>query len=257
MLGMKKIGFVNLAVGIISYFFFADLTGFAQLPGGSPTGLNAALTKLFGSDAAFIANADVQVLDKSQQEWVRTPMTFTVLDGKVRADIDMMQTRSRDLPPKALDSFKQMGMERVSSIFRPDKRAMYIVYPGAKSYANVPLSSENTETSGKNLKAEKTSIGKESTDGHPCIKNRVLVKDNKGATVLDATTWNATDLKDFPIRIVTNENGNTTIMRFLHVKFVKPDAKQFDPPAGYTQYQSPAALVWSLSKKFLAGSTNK
>ena len=41
--------------------------------------------------------------------------------------------------------------------------------------------------------------------------------------LLQATTWNATDLKDFPIQIEIKENGNTTIMHFMNVNLAKPD----------------------------------
>ena len=42
-------------------------------------------------------------------------------------------------------------------------------------------------------------------------------------------------------------------MRFLHVKFVKPDAKQFDPPAGYTQSKAPPHWCGACPKSFWPG----
>ena len=53
--------------------------------------------------------------------------------------------------------------------------------------------------------------------------------------VLEAFTWNASDLKDFPILIEMQEKQNTVRMRFTEVRFVKPDAKQFDLPTNYGQ----------------------
>ena len=50
---------------------------------------------------------------------------------------------------------------------------------------------------------------------------------------LEAVTWNAADLKDFPLQIEMKEKDNTVRMRFTQVRFVKPDAKQFDLPATY------------------------
>ena len=38
------------------------------------------------------------------------------------------------------------------------------------------------------------------------MKNKVVVKGSKGP-VLEAITWNATDLKDFPIQIEMKEKG--------------------------------------------------
>ncbi len=229
----------------------------AQLPGDSTSGISAALTKLFGDSTSFTTKADVQVLDKSDKEWLRTPMNITVLDGKVRAEIDMMQAKSRDLPPAVLDSFKKMGMEHLISILRPDRKLKYIIFTGAKSYAEVPLSPEDIEASGKDLTIEKTPGGRETIDGHSCTKNRSVVKNSKGAILLDAITWNAADLKDFPVQIQTKEDGVTSIMRLQQIKFTKPDARQFELPGGYTKYESSSELAFEVSKKFLGGTTNR
>ena len=127
---------------------------------------------------------------------------------------------------------KQAGWDRLVSVFRPDKKATYIIYPGVQSYQEVALVKGETEAAEKGLKLEKTALGKETIDGHPCVKNKAIITNGK-APVLEAVTWNATDLKDFPVRIEMKEKGNTARMCFSQVRFVKPDAKQFDVPAGY------------------------
>ena len=66
------------------------------------------------------------------------------------------------------------------------------------------------------------------------MKNKVTVRSDKGP-VLEAVTWNATDLKDFPIQIQMKEKDNKVLMHFTQVSFVKPDAKQFDLPSNYGQ----------------------
>jgi len=45
--------------------------------------------------------------------------------------------------------------------------------------------------------------------------------------------WNATDLKDFPIQIEMKEKDRTVRMHFTDVRFVKPEAKQFEIPTAY------------------------
>jgi hypothetical protein len=64
----------------------------------------------------------------------------------------------------------------------------------------------------------------------------------KGSS-LEATTWNASDLKDFPIQIQTEEKGNTTLMRFRQVQLAKPEAKDFELPTGYKEYQDQQQLI--------------
>jgi len=205
----------------------------AQVPSaGSPTGINAAFIKLFGPGAAFTAKADTRVFDKSQTEVVRLPMDFAALHGKVRLEINMEQMQGKNLPASTLASLKQAGMDRVISISRPDKQATYVVYPGIQSYLNIPLAKGEVEALEKGLKLEKTALGKETLDGHACVKNKVVIRNDKGS-VLEAITWNAADLKDFPLQIQMNDKGNTVQMHFTQISFAEPDVKQFELPANY------------------------
>ena len=72
-------------------------------------------------------------------------------------------------------------------------------------------------------------------DGHPCVKNKVIVTDDQGQKH-EMTVWNATDLKKFPVKIETDENGRNTTMTFQNIKMTKPDAAMFEPPASYKKY---------------------
>src|SRR5262249_50897301 len=143
---------------------------------------------------------------------------------------------SKELTPEILDMLKQQGMANMISIVRPDQKLVYLIYPNQKSSLAMPMPQDQADTLEGKSKVEKTPLGKETVDGHNCVKNKVVVTDAKGQT-LEATTWNAADLKDFPIQIRTKEQGNTSILRFKEVNLSSPDRKQFDPPSGYTQYK--------------------
>lgn len=218
----------------------SGFTAFAQMPGGAG-GVNSAMIKLFGDNAAFTARADIQVLNSNRVEWMRMPSSFTVAEGKIRVDIDMTQMRSSAVTPATISTFKQLGMDQVTSVIRPDKKAIYIIYPRAASLVNMPLSEEDLQIA--NEKVTRTAISRETIDGHPCVKNKSVVKSSKGATLVEAVTWNATDLKDFPVQIETKEGLNTSIMHFQQINLTKPEAKLFEPPAGLKQYNNPQDLL--------------
>ena len=64
---------------------------------------------------------------------------------------------------------------------------------------------------------ETTELGKDTVDGHPCVKNKVIVTDNEGSKH-ESTVWNATDLKNFPVKIETDRTGRQTMtMLFKNV----------------------------------------
>lgn len=234
------------------------LAGLALLPSaraqmespGAPAGINAALTKLFGDITAFSARADVQVLGKDQKEKVSTPMDFALLDGKVRVEIDMTKMRNKDLPAGAAEGMKQMGMDRVVSITQPAEKSTYIIFPGLQSFVNMPLPKEELETYEKNPKLERTAQGKETVDGHACVKNKVVVTDDNGKKH-EATVWNATDLKDFPVRIITTEKDDTVILNYKDIKLAKPDAKQFAKPTDFKEYADFQAMMQAVMMKVM------
>ena len=162
------------------------------------------------------------------------PMDLAALDNKVRLEINLAQMQSAQFTAATLAQLKQAGMDHVVSVFRPDKKATYIMYPGVQSYLSIPLAKGEAEAMEKGLKLEKSSLGKETIDGHPCVKNKITVRGDKGP-VLEAVTWNASDLKDFPLQIQLKEKDNKVLMHFSQVSLARPDAKQFDLPAAYGQ----------------------
>jgi len=205
-----------------------------QIPtAGSGTGINAAFLKLFGAVTAFTAKGETQVFDATQKETVRMPIEWAALDGKVRLEVNLEETIGKDMTPATLATLKQAGMARVVSIYRPDKKATYVMYPGVQSYVKIPVDKGEAEAIQKGLKLEKTPLGKETVDGHACVKNKVSVQGEKGA-VLQVVTWNATDLKDFPVQIEMKDKKDTVRMRFTQVRFVRVNTNQFELPANYS-----------------------
>ena len=56
-------------------------------------------------------------------------------------------------------------------------------------------------------------MGNETIAGHACVKNKAVVK-NGQAPVFEAVTWNAADLKDFPLQIEIRDKRSTVRMLF-------------------------------------------
>lgn len=227
------------------------LSTYGQMPGAAgPAGVTAALTKLFGSTTAFTAKGEMQVIDNTKHEIAFWPMDFSLLDKKIRVEIDLTQTRNKDMPAGTAATLKQMGMAQVISIIRPDKGAVYVIYPDQRVLLSMALPKEDLEGSDKTPKVSKTELGKEIIDGHPCIKNKVIVTDSAGHTV-EATTWDATDLKNLPIQIETLDKESMSTVRFKQVRFARPEASFFEPPSGFTQYDNPRDLQLGVMKKMM------
>jgi len=223
-------------------------TAQAQLPGSSPAGVSAGLAKLFKEFGGFSAKAEVQELDGAKNQTTLVPMEFSLLETRIRAAIDMSQVKSQSISPDEAAQLRQMGLAQVVTIIRPDKKLVYVIYPDQKSAISVPLPKEDSDASEKEAKIDKTALGKETIDGHACTKNNVIVSNDQGK-MLEAVTWEAADLKNFPIQIQTRDSGKTTIVHYRDVRLEKPALTQFDPPKEYVMYKDMMELMQGVMKK--------
>jgi hypothetical protein len=115
------------------------------------------------------------------------------------------------------------------------------VYPLLQCYAEIPLRKEDAAEQERNFKLDRTRLGKETIDGHACVKNKVVLTDDQGKKQ-ESIVWNASDQKDFPIQLQMAVQDDTVLFRFRDVKLNRPDPKLFDPPAGFTKYDSDDSL---------------
>jgi hypothetical protein len=218
--------------------------GLAQVPGPSQTGLSAAMLKLFGSTAGFSAKAEVRLLDAARKETLQMQMDFAVLTNKVRAEVDMSQIKSVELSAEDLAGFKEMGMDRVITVVRPDRKSALIIYPSLRGYVEAPMAAEEAAAWARNYRVQKTRLGKEAIESRMCERSKVIVTSDDGERH-DAMVWYAADLKNFPVQIQMNQPDATVTFRFREIRQVHPDAAQFEAPAGFAKHDNLEKLVRS------------
>jgi hypothetical protein len=247
---MKRLTRYTLIFAMLALSWLGMGAAQAQVPGpgGSPA-VSAALLKVLGNFKAFTANAETQVLDSQQQELLAVPMYFAWLEGKIRVEIDQTQIRSASMPPGTASTLKRMGMSQVISIVRPDQKQVHVLYPGAKAVLTMALPPDAT-----GAEPTRKPQGEETIEGHLCVKNLLILKNDRGQD-MEVITWNAKDLQDFPLQIQTREGGTTSIVKFRQVRFDRPEASQFNPPASYTEYKSPQELLRGVMKAFEGGNS--
>ena len=214
----------------------------AQMPGNHASGFSPAMMKLFGKNNAFTAKATVRMTDSSDKETMSMVVDAAFLDGKMKQDVDLNNMKSAMMPAEMLAQMKQMGMDKVTVIVRPDKKSSYLIYPGLKSYVEMPMSKEDADSLANEPKIEKTELGKERVDGHPTVKSRVVMT-FPDAKKQETTIWEATDLKNFPVQMKVTEKEQNVLVTYGSIQFSKPDVKQFEPPADFTRYDNPQKLM--------------
>lgn len=233
--------------GLLALALCLNLTpAFAQ-PGGGMGGpgrgtpqISAAMAKLFGDHQAFSASLDIEA-KMGQGEAFKAPGKIAFDNLKSRFEMNLSEAKGGGMPPQMAAQMKSMGMDSMVIISRPDEKTTYMVYPGLKSYALMPDQAGKAADPSA-FQVEITKLGEETVEGHPCVKNKATVTDDQGKKH-ESTIWNATDLKNFPVKIQTVQQGADTTLVFKNVKLSKPEASQFDPPAGFTKYENIMALM--------------
>src|SRR5687768_17185422 len=102
---------------LVTGFVISAFTSNAQMgssPGMKPE-VSAAMLKIFGK-RDFTAKADTKMAQGDTK--IEMPMHMSVLEGKMRSEMDM--TAVKGLPEAAAAGMIQMGMDKMVSISRPD-----------------------------------------------------------------------------------------------------------------------------------------
>jgi hypothetical protein len=224
----------------------------AELPSGNPPGLNAAMLQLFRDIPGFSSKAEVRLVEKGEKMPTTMVMSFSMLDGNVRLDLDMATVHSKQMTADTLASLKQAGLDRLTTIVRPDRKTATLVYPAVQSFVEMPMTKEEAADMQRRFRIEKSRLGKETIDGHPCEKNKVMLATDSGEKQ-EATVWYATDLKGFPLKVEMNQPDAMLTMLYTDVKLARPEARQFEAPSGYTRHVNIELLMQSAMAKALTG----
>ena len=217
---------------------------FGRGPGSGPSGpdLSGAMGKLFGDHPAFAADTNLRTkIGESGKETI-VPGKLAYLEGKSRFEMDITQMKGGQIPPDAAEQMKQMGMDKMIIVSVPEKKMSYLIYPGLEAYTEIPTPSPDAAKRSSDFEAKVTELGRESIEGHGCLKNKTEVTDKEGKK-REFTVWNATDQKKFPLKIETKEGNTNTVIQFKDVKFDKPEASQFEPPASYKKYDNVMSMM--------------
>lgn len=247
---------LTLLIGALLGFIAVPRSAAQETTVGLSPGLNAALVRLFGEHKAFIAQLRIRMTDGQGAETLNAPMRFALLDGKMRGDLDVTKLKSKDLPALAASAAKSVGMEKVVTLVRPDKAESYLLYPAFQSCLVAPIDASDLAALKQPAKIQRTPLVNETLDGHPCVKSKVVVTE-PGGQPHESIVWYAKDLKDFPLHIRTVDGTDTLELHFSQIRFVRPEAKEFDLPAGTARYDDVQGLSQAVMKKMLKDALGK
>jgi hypothetical protein len=231
---MRVIGYFGAAI----LCGFSHFTAFGQMPGAGPG--NIAFLRIFDQHKAFSVTADMRSTEKN--DTTSASFDLALAEGKVRMEIDVANAKGPMISPAFIAQMKNAGMDRSVVTIRMDRKRLYVIYPGLKAYADLAMPAELVQSMTKGLKLQKTTLGKETVDSHPCTKQMLTLSDEKGGKE-QITSWEASDLKGFPVQANFFEGGQNIVLKFRNVKLSTPDVKLFEVPSGYKKYNDLQTLM--------------
>jgi hypothetical protein len=175
-------------------------------------------------------------LDKGRnQSWVfDAPLWITGPKMKMEMDMTkMMQTAGAQ-------GGEQSPMSRMIMLSRGDKKTSYTLYPNAQKYIVHTEAQEREERP----KVQKTKVGSETIDKHPCDKFRVTIT-YKDGRVEEGFIWNAKDLGGMTIRSEVENKDFKITTDLKNIVLKSSPASVFEIPAGYTQAKDFMELMMS------------
>jgi hypothetical protein len=214
--------------------------------------LGGSTARLFDENPTFSATMETQTKGGSAEDAVKMSGKIFFDHGNSRFEMDLSQVSTSKMPAGAAAQMKSMGMDKMIAISRSDKKVTYLVYPGLQAYLEKPMQEAEAVKPESDYKFETTELGRETVDGHPCVKNKAVVTDPQG-NKSESTIWNATDLKKFPIKIEQIHENSVTTLMFKDVSFAKPEAPLFEPPSGSARYDNMQTLMQQQMVKRLSG----
>ncbi len=252
---MKNRFGILTAAAVLTFAISVHAQGRGGMGGPPSPDFSGAMVKYFGDNPNFKADVEFQAKDMQGSD-MSMPGKITFSEGKTRFEMNMDEMRSGNKKSAGAAQMKEMGMDRMIMITRPDKEVSDIIYPGMKAYVEMPIKKSAEAGKPEDFKIEMTELGKETVDGHPCVKNKAVATDKEG-NKHEATLWNATDLKKFPVKIEQNEQGQHVVMLFKNVEFSKPDAAQFEPPADLKKYTSMQEMFQEIMMQKFGGGNGR
>jgi hypothetical protein len=148
---------------------------------------------------------------------------------KMKMEMDM----TKMMEAQGAKEAAQSPMSRMTMLNRGDKKVSYTLYPSAQKY----LVHTEAEAQDEKPKVEKTKVGSETIDGHPCDKYKVVVT-YKSEKPQEGFIWNARDLGGMTIRSEVENKDFKITTDLKNIVLKSSPASVFEIPAGYTEAKS-------------------
>lgn len=240
------------AISVAWMVAWAPLTAPAQAPGlpGGELGYNAAMAKLFADIPYFSVSVETVLTNLTDKSRLTVPMRMHKRQDLLRIEVDLVKLKGTGVALQGLSAMQNIGMARMTSLVDPKEKGMQVLFPDLKAYSKVTTSEVALPDAG--FKVTKKAGGKETINGQACVRQQVTLTSTDGQKV-EATTWEATGLSNFPIRMLFRQKEGSMVMTFSDVRLEAPADDLFKIPSDYKPFESMSALMQEAMTRAISG----
>lgn len=224
--------------------------GWAQggaMPGGDP-GFNSLVTKLFRQIPVFTAAVETIMTNKSDRSRVTMPMKMAKRDNVLRIEVDLVKVRGAGMSLPAMTALQNVGMSRMVSLMHRGSNSMVLMFPELKYHTRVGL--PDSELMDERVEVVKKAAGRDLVNGYTCTKQDVTVNIPGGASTR-LTSWEAADLKGFPVRMFFEDENASVVMNYRDVKLTPAAPSQFEIPPDWQYFDTLPKLMQEATARAL------
>lgn len=194
---------------------------------------------VFDEKQAFIARASVLLRNPDKVVLVSNTVAYACRAGKFRTELQPTKMSAAKNASSG-ESALHRSINEIVYMTCPERATVYAFYPSLKGYMEVP---DPFAAFNKSRQIEKTDLGQDAVNGHPCFKRKLLVSAGNPGPRREFTVWEATDMNRFPVQVEFASGTNTVQVQFSEVQPGTPDPSLFQPPAESKYYATPDALM--------------
>lgn len=211
------------------------------------------LRLIFGNTTAFSVTVKMEATDKGGKK-VSCIMPSAYLNGQARSEIDLTKISAGAQADEAMKMMAAMGLDKMVTI-SPSQSKLVQIFPGIKAYCEQVIPAAPGKNAAKEEKSTIVDLGKETVDGHPCLKKQLK---REGAPATEQVFfWAATDLKNMPVKATLKNGDGAAVLTFSNYNFTKPDAALFTVPQGYKKYNSMQEAMMGAMQNMMPGLPGK
>lgn len=165
-------------------------------------GFNAMVTKLLRDVPVFTAAVEATMTNKSDRSRVTMPMKLAKREDRLRMDLDLSAVKGAGMSLQSLNSLRSVGMAKIVNLMRKGTNTMEILFWTPNSIPGWCCRRANSWTGRRAL--PRSPPDGDLVNGYSCTKQVVTVT-SPGAKPSEVLTWEAADLKGFPVRILIQD----------------------------------------------------